>query len=276
MSEPAGTWPGEAPLPQPVAAPVSAPEPLEVVTVHAGTRYPDLYVERLRNMVARHLPMPHRFIVWTDEPVGAPPRHFGEGVEVRDLSGWGLGGTRNKLRLFDPAVGGERPFLFLDSTLVIRKSLVPLVQRGRATRASLVAVQDWNYPTLNSSVMWVRPDQHTARVWEDWVRTGKETWTIRGDQNWINHVFRSQSPEALTFWATGRVASYKALRKRARHDPEGAMAAARASTILKFHGLPKPTHVLAPRSHLRSTVLRHPLHPRLWRFLEAEIREHWR
>ncbi len=255
--------------------PSPAPPLLDVVTVHAGTRYPDLYVERLRNMVARHLPMPHRFVVWTDEPAGAP-RTFGPGVECRDLSAWRMAGTRNKLRLFDPAVGGERPFLFLDSTLVIRKSLLPLVQRGRATRASLVAVQDWNYPTLNSSVMWVRPDEHTARVWEEWVRTGNENWTIRGDQNWINHVFRSQSPEALTFWATGRVASYKALRKRARHDPTGAMAAARACTILKFHGLPKPTHVLEPRSHLRSTVLRHPLQPRLWRFLEGEIREHWR
>jgi hypothetical protein len=260
----------------PPAGALSPDGPLDVVTVQAGSRYPDLYVERLRNMVARHLPVPHRFVVWADRLTGASPRRLGPDIEARDLSGWGLPGTRNKLRLFDPEVGGTRPFLFLDMTLVIRKSLLPLVERGRSTRASLVAVQDWNYPTLNSSVMWVRPDENTSRVWESWLATGQHTWTKRGDQNYVNEVFRRTSPEALSFWAKGRIVSYKVLRKQASRDPDGAREAAAQAVIIKFHGMPKPPDVLNPRAHLRSTVLRHPLRPHLWTFLASEIRQHWR
>ena len=268
---------GKSP-PEPPGGPGGDPasEPLEVVTVQAGSRYPDLYVERLRNMVARHLPLPHRFVVWADRLAGPSPRRFGADIEARDLSGWGLPGTRNKLRLFDPEVGGIRPFFFLDMTLVIRKSLLPLVARGRSTRASLVAVQDWNYPTLNSSVMWINPDQHSAHVWESWLATGQHSWTKRGDQNYVNEIFRTASPEALTFWAKGQVVSYKTLRKRAAKDPAGALAAAERATILKFHGMPKPPDVLNLRAHPRSTVLRHPFRPRLWTFLADDIREHWR
>jgi hypothetical protein len=250
--------------------------PLDVVTVQIGDRYPDVYVERLRNMVARHLPIPHRFIVWCDANPDGSPRRYSSGIHQRDLSDWGLPGTRSKLRLFDREIGGEAPFLFLDMTLVIRQSLLPLVRRGRGSRASLIAVQDWNYPTLNSSVMWLNPDVNTQRVWDRWIEEGQHTWTIRGDQNYINAVFRREAPEALTFWAMGRVASYKRLRKLAATDPDLALAKLREAIILKFHGRPKPTDVLDPWANPRSTVLRHPLTPRLWRFLDDEIRAHWR
>jgi hypothetical protein len=250
--------------------------PLDIVTVQSGTRYPDLYVERLRSMVARHLPIPHRFIVWCDATPDGTPRQYSSGILRRDLSEWGLPGTRNKLRLFDPEVSGTAPFLFLDLTLVVRQSLLPLVRRGRATRASLIAVQDWNYPTLNSCVMWLNPDANTKRVWDRWTEDGQHNWTLRGDQNYINSIFRKESPEALTFWASGRVVSYKRLRKLAVREPELALARLREATILKFHGRPKPTDVLNPWANPKSTVLRHPLHPRLWRFLDDEIRAHWR
>jgi len=253
-----------------------ASPPLDVVTVQTGSRYSDLYVERLRSMVARHLPIPHRFVVWCDAAPDGSPRTYSTGIESRDLSAWGLPGTRSKLRLFDREVGGTAPFLYLDLTLIIRASLLPMVRRGRSSRASLIAVQDWNYPTLNSSVMWVNPDEHTQRVWDQWATEGQYSWKIRGDQNFINAVFRKEAPEALSFWATGRVVSYKRLRKLAVRQPTLAEARLREAVILKFHGSPKPVDVLDPWSSPRSTVLRHPLRPRLWRFLDDEIRTHWR
>ena len=251
--------------------------PLCVVTVQAGDRYPDLYVNRLRGMVARQLDQPHRFVCFTDQPVQG---RFDAGVEVRDLSAWGLPGFFNKLRLFDQAVTGEltggEPFLFLDLTLVIRKSLAPLLAFGGGTPASVVGVADWNYPVLNSSVLWVRPDVHTQRVWDNWASGERYDGRIPGDQNYIDATFRRESPEALVFWPEGMVVSYKRLRKRAARDPGGAREALERAVILKFHGRPKPHEVLAPWRHLPSTVLRHPFRARLWRYLADEIEADWR
>jgi hypothetical protein len=96
---------------------------LTVVTVQTGHRYPDLWVSRLAAMIGRHLAEAHRFIVFTDRPdpgrfSPAPNNH--QQLEVRDLQGGGLQGYFGKLRLFDQALTGRDPFLFLDTTLVIR------------------------------------------------------------------------------------------------------------------------------------------------------------
>jgi hypothetical protein len=249
-----------------------------VITVQAGDRYPDLYVNRLRRMVARQMPArpgdePHRFLCYTDRPRAG---RFDPEVEVHDLGEWGLPGYFNKLRLFDREVTGETPFVFLDITLVIRASLAPLLAFGEESGASLVAVADWNYPIVNSSVLRVRPDEYTQRVWDDWAGGERYHGHIPGDQNFIDAVFRANFPERLHFWPDGMVASYKGLRKKAARDRTGAQAALEAAVILKFHGAPKPHEVLAPWRHPRATILRYPHRPGLWRYLAEEIRTHWR
>jgi hypothetical protein len=256
--------------------------PLRVITVQAGNRYPDLYVTRLRRMVARHLPVDHTFVVYTDR---VEPGRFQIGdaeetrlppMELRELGSWGLPGYFNKLRLFDPSVTGEDPFLFFDITLVIRQSLSPLLAHEQEEAASVVGVADWNYPILNSSVLRVRPDAHTARVWRAWEAGERFGAPVAGDQNYIHQVFQAYAPEALRYWPSGFVASYKGLRKEAARDPRGAEARLQDALILKFHGHPKPHEVLAPWRHPASTLLRHPTRPRLWRYLAREIETHWR
>jgi hypothetical protein len=246
--------------------------PISVVTIQAGSRYDDFYVDRLKAMVERNSDQPCEFTCWTDD---VRPGRFHPSVKVRDLSAWKLEGFFNKLRLFDPEVGGETPFLFLDLTMVIRRSLAPLLEAAQQTSASLVAVADWNYPIVNSSVMWVRPDRHTREVWDAWARGDRFHGHIPGDQNFIDAVFKARSPEALTYWPAPLVASYKGLRKLARKDLSQARDALARAVILKFHGNPKADAVLDPRRHLASTVLRNPLYPRLWRYLSDEIKAHW-
>ena len=100
------------------------------MTVQLGNRYPDLWTTRLANMVARHLQDDHHFIIYTDKPTRtrfqttASPNQV---VEVRDLEAGALQGYFGKLRLFDQALTGPEPFLFLDNTLVIRNSLSKLI-----------------------------------------------------------------------------------------------------------------------------------------------------
>lgn len=243
---------------------------VSVVTVQVGDRYPDIYVRRLHHMVARHLHRPHRLIVYSDRERNLPPE-----VEVRDCAAWGLEGYFNKLRLFDRREVGSEPFLFLDHTLVIRDGLDGLVTRGERSGASLVAVQDWNYPTINSSVMWVRPDRHTQQVWDDFDAGIRYPGGTPSDQNYTDAVFRSRFPERLDLWEDGLITSYRVLRKLAAKQPAEARRKYEASVIVKFHGHPKPHEVLRPWLRLDKTILRHPLRPRLWRYLGSEIREHW-
>ena len=251
---------------------------LQVVTVQTGQRYPDLWVTRLAAMVGRNLSEAHRFIVYTDRP--EPARFDGpstqhQQLEVRDLQGGGLKGFFGKLKLFDQGLTGGDPFLYLDSTLVIRSNLAPLVELGRTSHSSVIGVRDWNYPILNSSVLWCRPDGHTQAVWQCWQQGRYAAATFPGDQNFIFQVFSDHAPGALTYWPPGWVSSYKALRKLARRNPEAARGQLEASSILKFHGRPKPNEVLHPWRHPRRTILRHPLQPQLWGYLGEELRRHW-
>jgi hypothetical protein len=247
--------------------------PLDVVTVQTGSRYPDVYVKRLRSMLARHLHRPFRLIVYADVLTG---RRFGPDVEIRDCSAWGLVGVYNKLRLFDPIVTGIRPFIYFDITLVVCKALKQMIDFGMGTGASLVAVRDWNYPVLNSSVMWIRPDENTKRVWEEWSCGRQFDGHMQGDQNYIHAVFAKRFPEALEYWPGGMVASYKGLRKMSAHTPWDAKEAMAQAVILKFHGHPKPHEVLQPWLHMSSTVFRNISRPRLWRYLAGEIAANWR
>lgn len=45
-------------------------EPVNVICMKWGTKFPALYVNRLHSMVSRHLKRPHRFVCFTDDPTG--------------------------------------------------------------------------------------------------------------------------------------------------------------------------------------------------------------
>ena len=249
--------------------------PLHVVTVQLGNRYPDLWTTRLANMVARHLQDDHRFIIYTDKPTRTrfqTDTNPNQVVEVRDLEAGALQGYFGKLRLFDQALTGPEPFLFLDNTLVIRKSLSKLIEIGNKNHQHLTGVRDWNYPILNSSVMWVKPNTATQDVWTAWRSGLYQNQSFPGDQNFI---FRALSSEELGYWPEGVVCSYKNLRKLEKRDPNKVKRLLETCTILKFHGKPKPSEVIDPWRHPVHTILRNPLKPRLWSYLADEIRTHW-
>jgi hypothetical protein len=249
--------------------------PLQVVTVQLGNRYPDAWTTRLANMVARHLQDDHRFIIYTDKPTrkrfqtSESPNQV---VEVRDLKAGMLQGYFGKLRLFDQDLTGSEPFLFLDNTLVIRSDLSKLAEIGSLNDQHLTGVRDWNYPILNSSVMWVKPNNNTQDVWNDWINGRHQDESFPGDQNFI---LRALKTEELAYWPESTVCSYKNLRKLEKKDPQKAKHLVQACTILKFHGNPKPNEVIQPWRHPMHTILKNPLKPRLWNYLADEIKTHW-
>ena len=250
--------------------------PLQIVTVQLGNRYPDAWTTRLANMVARNLQEHHRFIIYTDKPDRArfqTDSSSNQVVEVRDLQQGKLQGYFGKLRLFDQALTGPAPFLFLDNTLVIRSSISKLVEIGRKNDQHLTGVRDWNYPILNSSVMWVKPNNNTQEVWEAWSSGRYQDESFPGDQNFI---LRALKNEELAYWPEGIVCSYKNLRKLANRDRKQEKLQLEGCSILKFHGNPKPSEVISPWRHPMHTIFRNPLKPSLWSYLANEIRAYWR
>lgn len=219
---------------------------LFVACVKWGTKYPADYVLRLRNMVARHLGTPHRFVCFTEDKEGL------DSVACRalpdDYEGWW-----NKISLFrEDVFPCGATVIFLDLDVVIVSSvgflaempgdfvICDLFTKGRSGRG------------YNSSVMRF-PAGRYAQVHErftEW-RSGPGIPPFRGDQDFIHHHVRGAA-----VWPRQRIISYK-LDVGSADGPIGDQAA-----ILVFHGKPKPHDLL--RDQFAGTAV-----GRL-------VREHWR
>lgn len=163
------------------------------VWVRGNVRYDQRYVRRLRNMVARHLRAPHRFVCLTDRP--ALVADLAEAVEeralLRERAWW------TKVRLFDPTIGLTGRVLYLDLDVVVVSDLAPIVDRPSrfalaptegdfAGRGGLAVVK-----MFNSSVMtWDAGDSLVARLWRRFTPAVMDR--LWGDQDWIGE----QLPDA--------------------------------------------------------------------------------
>ena len=126
-------------------------EPISVLCVRFGTRYGREYVERLRNMVSRHLTVPYEFFCLTDD------QHPIEGVRsiVRPHAGYAKGWW-HKVHMFDPGLGLYGRVLYFDLDIVIHNNLDKLVT---GYGQEFLGIRDFNrkfnpqWNILNSSVM---------------------------------------------------------------------------------------------------------------------------
>ncbi|HOW98598.1 MAG TPA: hypothetical protein P5567_15425 [Kiritimatiellia bacterium] len=226
---------------------------LNVACVKWGTKFPADYVNRLRAMVRRNLPLPHRFVCLTDDPAG-----LASGIEPLGLRG-GLEYCWNKLELFRPGLfSGDDICLYFDLDVVITGPIDALL--SFRPQDVFVGLYDWyrsRVPHYNSSVMRFQGGRHetlytslgeklaAGRVrwareydaylgsndkvvlWEDETRYG-------GDQEWISrYVYAPRELKEHSF-PGGWLLSY---RKHGRRElPRGCK-------VMVFHGDPKPHEV---------------------------------
>jgi hypothetical protein len=204
-------------------------------------------VGRLRNMLARHLPVPHELVCATTVPDDVPDGIRTVPIEPRLMS---AGKRYPKIMLFrrDAAdlFGGGR-LLSLDLDTVIVRDLTPVVDRpeplvlwrnssygkpGRSPYASAIMLMDAG----------ARPE-----VYESFVGTPREHWGAGSDQAWISR----HAPDPEGEWGY--------------NDADGVFKA----RIMKAGKLPKDARVVLFHSRLhpakRKTQQRWP-----W------VREHWR
>ena len=219
-----------------------------VLCVRFGKLYGIDYVEKLRNMVSRHLTVPYDFVCITDDPTPI------EGVRliVQESQGYKRKWW-HKVHMFDPALPVEGRILYFDLDVVIVNNIDKLV---RNAGDEFFGIRDFNrrfhssYQYLNSSVMsWVHQQQ--SALWQDFSRNPTEAQKLHGDQDWIWRHSRSR----LKFWPDNWIQSYKweirsrdelvmdFSKKRSFKTVNNNINLNPDCSIMVFHGDPKPQNV---------------------------------
>lgn len=151
--------------------------------------YSEDWVRRMKNMVARNLQVPHRFVCLSNVPVPA------ERIPLENPYLWK--GWWAKMELFRPGIFSGR-VLYLDLDLVVLKDLLPFLEPDSdfkilpASRSKKVGRMDPGVVHgFNSSVMSFDPEK-ASKYWEIFSGDPIHFMNLfRGDQDFLKH-FGSQ------------------------------------------------------------------------------------
>jgi hypothetical protein len=175
---------------------------LTVLCVKFGNKYGDNYVEKLRNMVSRHLTLPYEFVCLTDS------KHPIE--DVRSIVIPNQGYTKqwwHKIHMFDPTLPVSGRIIYFDLDVVIHSNINKLVE-NYATE--FLGIRDFNrkfipnWDKLNSSVMsW--ESGKLSDIFTTFKSDMQRCQRLHGDQDWIYQIAK----ERLTYWPDKWIMSYK-------------------------------------------------------------------
>lgn len=183
--------------------------PVNVVCMKWGDKYGNNYVVTLRNMVARNLSRPHRFVCFTDfeggelppdiETLPLPPCPV---VPGREREAW------RKLSLLNAHLGDlTGTTLFLDLDLIIVDALDPLFdfESGR-----FCIIHNWTHANRrvgNSSVFRFEIGHH-AQVFEQYVRDpAKVVAENRNEQIFLTRCI--DAADGAVWWPVSWCVSFK-------------------------------------------------------------------
>jgi len=212
---------------------------LNFICLKSGTKYPPEYVNKLYNMVQRHLTVPHRFVCFTELPDGIDPR-----IEIRSLphnkphlQGWWFKPYIFKADHFDK---GDINF-YMDLDMVIVSNIDRLIDY---MPGHFVGLRDVgrvfrpNYQKLGSAVL--RWNAGTfSNVWDDFENHPSVIKRFHGDQDWLWHL----NHPSIKFFPDDWIRSYK-WEIRSRNELNGF---GRNSTFkeIKNPKIPEDTSILA-------------------------------
>ena len=233
------------------AAKAKPPTPrthIDCACVIHGSGYDWIYVDRLYNMVSRHLHLPVRFHVYT-EPNRSVPAHM-----IRhDLQEWaGISGPKRswwyKMQLFN-AENFSGDLLYFDLDTVIVRDISWCVENSAQdfwTLRDFRYLQKASYQGINSSVMWFNVAAFDW-VWQQFKSqpVAQITRAYPGDQDYL---FATIPQPRRRLFEDRRVASYRWQlhdggwdfhQRRSRHPGVGTNIPETVSVVV-FHGRPKP------------------------------------
>ncbi|MEW6479996.1 MAG: glycosyltransferase [Pseudomonadota bacterium] len=243
---------------------------VNVLCIKWGKKYGPEYVNRLHNMVRRHLHRPFRFVCLTDDAQGIDP-----GIEVKPIppigfdefdqrKPWTFGHGWLKLTSFaKPLYDLEGRTLFLDLDIVIVDSLDPFFDQP----GEFVVIKEWDKKdgTGNTSVYLFTVGAHVDAL--DHLRSGypKVVEEVRNEQEFITGFLGRQGK--VSYWPEEWCRSFK--RHCMRRGIMGWFAPPvipPGARVIAFHGKPNPPDAIAGIS---GKWYRRVL-PTAW------VAEHWR
>lgn len=236
---------------------------IDCACVIHGTGYDWVYVEKLYSMLNRGLRNRVRLHVYTeaDRAVPAPMiKHVLE--DLPDITG-PKSGWWYKLQLFNPEHHSGNLLYFDLDTIIVRD----IAWITEFPTVKLWTIRDFRYlyePTfsgMNSSIMWFNVARY-AWIWQDFKAMDKtqiKTVYPKGDQQYLTqklgvNEIRFLSDERVQSWRWQAWDGGMNFKKRAQNTPGTGTKLSDKSSVLVFHGQPKPHELLA----------------------DVVIRQHWR
>ena len=246
--------------------------PVEIVCVNAGDKFPDVYVQRLFNMLGRSFSRPFRLTCFSDRK-----RDVSNEILQVDISGMGITGPFNKLVLYNREVFPYDEALFMDVTLVIKDDIAPLVGFAKCLNKDLVAIRDWRRPVMNSCVQWITKSDTLNQVWEVYKSGRYPEFRTKGDQFFTySTLFTLDLLGRIGYFPDGAIQSYKVLREANRESLQIFKELWAQTKVVKFHGTPRPHEIVDPWLRFWKVTAHYPRYARKdWAFLVKEVREMW-
>lgn len=227
--------------------------PIDCACVIHGDAYDWTYVQRLHNMLNRHISPGVRLHVYTeaDREVPAPMiKHV--------LEDWGIKDAKKswwyKMQLFNSAHHAG-PLLYFDLDVVIVDNIDWIWQQSLRY---FWTVRDFKYLwrptdyTMNSSIMWWNTVQYHY-IWTCFRNQNLQEImsSYHGDQNYLSTSIDGSIRRYLDL---ERVQSYRwqcikggyDFRNRMYRQPESAIDVGSKTSVIIFHGKPKPDQVQEP------------------------------
>jgi hypothetical protein len=207
-------------------------KPINCITFYWGPGpYDAEYVNKLFNMVDRHLSVPHKNICFTNIPEG-----IREGIEIRPLHNEWMKGNLKKTIQFDPANNFEgRVFSFdLDNVIVGSLDVFAkftdefIIQEAIAEKRKGMCAG--NFMAFEGG--------YGKNIWEELNKNYKK---YEEETNGSERFFYDRLIKKMKFWPPGYIVSYKKdvkLRKVRNWDKV---------RIIWFHGAPKPHEIQTKR-----------------------------
>ena len=227
---------------------------VDVACVIHGRAYDWIYVERLHNMVQRNLSLPVTMHVWTEHDRSVPP-HMVKHI----LEDWpGITGPRKswwyKLQMFDPT-HFQGDLLYFDLDVVICNDISWLLCDNRDCVWTLKDFRYLNNPAfnkMNSSIMWWNTD-NMSWIYDEWTKNEPQEWARRyhGDQDFLFSVLNHNQRR---YYDTDRIQSWRwsaydggwNFQTRRPHTPGAGTKINSKTSVLIFHGRPKPHQITDP------------------------------
>jgi hypothetical protein len=175
---------------------------ITILCVRFGNKYGREYVERLRNMVSRHLTVPYEFACLTDDqhPIQNVKTIYQPNANYP--KGWW-----HKVHMFDANLPLRGRILYFDLDVVICANIDKLC--GFA-QDQFVGIHDFNrkfyasWKNLNSSVLaWNHGSQ--SHIYEQFKQKPADAQRLQGDQDWIWKLCQNK----IKFWPKEWIQSYK-------------------------------------------------------------------